>query len=248
MSRTGGPVYPDLAFSLPVPVAVRDHAPPARPLAVAVGVYDYRCRGQSGASDADAYAGYVDKMGVFIQWLLGRGCSVRVVIGDLAYDRPVLADLRAWLVAGGMSLEDAMFEDEPATSVSDILDQLSRVDVVVASRFHNIVLALLLGKPVVSLSYNEKNEALMTEAGLSEYCQTLDAFDLERLKQQFTDIERSAERLREEIPPKVLLLRERLHEQYRTVFALVHGDRRAWSSERRRAAACEPPSEGPSGG
>jgi polysaccharide pyruvyl transferase WcaK-like protein len=241
LARTGGHVYPDLAFSLPAPFAARASSPGPRPLAVAVGVYDYRCRGQSGAADADAYTGYVEKMGAFVHWLLGRGCSVRIVIGDLAYDRRVLADLRSWLLVRGMSLQDATFEDAPAGSVSEVLEQLSGVDLVVASRFHNVLLALLLGKPVVSLSYNEKNEALMAEAGLSAYCQTLDALDLERLKQQFCDMERSAERLREEISSKVSVLRERLQEQYRTVFALVQGDGEAARPERWRSAVSAPP-------
>ena len=42
------------------------------------------------------------------------------------------------------------------------MQQIAEVEVVVASRFHNVLLALLLGKPVVSIAYNQKNDALMT--------------------------------------------------------------------------------------
>jgi polysaccharide pyruvyl transferase WcaK-like protein len=224
LSAREGLVFPDLAFSLPPFVLARAlSAPHARPLTVAVGLYDYRCRGQSGSEDSATYADYLEKMGTFVLWLLERGYAVRVVIGDLPYDQPVLVDLRAWLGARGISRQDARLADEPAASVNEVLDQLSLADLVVASRFHNVLLALLLGKPTISLSYNEKNEALMAEVGLADFCQTLDALDLGRLKRQFGDLERTADRLREELPTRVAVLRERLQAQYRYVFELVGG-------------------------
>ena len=60
------------------------------------------------------------------------------------------------------------------------------------SRFHNVLLALMLGRPVVSMSYNEKNDALMREMGLAAYCQTLDELDPARLRVQFKSLEREA--------------------------------------------------------
>ncbi len=146
---------------------------------------------------------------------------MRIVVGDLPFDVPVLKDLRAWLDARGVGPRDPLIADEPASSVGDVVGQLSGADLVVASRFHNVLLALLLGKPVLSISYNAKNDALMRDVGCADYCQTLDGLDLERLKEQFGDLERAADRLRREIPIRVAVFRERLEYQYRALFALL---------------------------
>ena len=74
---------------------------------------------------------------------------------------------------------------EPVHSVQDLLRQLAQTDVVVATRFHNVLLALLVEKPVISISYNQKNDDLMAEMGLGAFCQPIDELDVERLHDQF---------------------------------------------------------------
>jgi polysaccharide pyruvyl transferase WcaK-like protein len=203
-------VCPDLAFSLPDPTPPpRAGVPSSRPR-VAVGLYDYRSRGAAGGDDATAYRRYVDQITTFIAWLRDRGHGVRIVIGDLTYDEGVLQDVRAALRARSI----AGIEDEPATSVEHVMRQLADVDLVVASRFHNVLLALLLGRPAVSMSYNQKNDALMGEMGLAAYCQTLDGLDLARLKAQFEALEGDAARLRPSIRAKVNRYRQDLDAQY----------------------------------
>ena len=216
-----GEVYPDLAFSLPS----SDAGGPAEPDAahgvertVAVGIYAYRARGAGGDGDAQAYREYLDKISSFIAWLLDHGNRVRVIIGDLTYDEAVLHDLRAVLDTKKIGRDGGRIQDTPAASVDEIMDQIAAVDVVVASRFHNVLLALFLGKPVVSVSYNEKNDALMTAVGLEKYCQSIDDFDIRRLTEQFTDIEANWGRIRSTIEARRASFRDHLDEQYRRLF------------------------------
>ena len=70
----------------------------------------------------------------------------------------------------------------------------------VATHYHNVVCALMLSKPTISIGYGEKNAVLMADAGLAEYCQSVDSLDVERLIAQFTELERHAARLRERSP------------------------------------------------
>jgi polysaccharide pyruvyl transferase WcaK-like protein len=204
------PVYPDLAFSLPEAMISGRTRSPTRKRTVAVGLYDYQGRGKGGPSEDAAYRGYLEKMRQFTRWLLDHDYAVRVVLGDIPYDVPVLEDFRALL--------QERVDDKPAASVEELLDQLGEVDVVVASRFHSVLLSLLLGKPVVSVSYNEKNDALMEQMGLSGYCQSIDAFEVDRLIDQFRDLERSEARLRPVIAQKVASYRDELREQYDRLF------------------------------
>ena len=44
-----------------------------------------------------------------------------------------------------------------------------RAEVVIASRFHNLICALRLARPTVSVGYASKNRHLMQALGLDEY-------------------------------------------------------------------------------
>lgn len=214
------PVYPDLAFSLPQPL-FRLPAPGVRPTpVVAVGLYDYCGRGAAGG-DAEAYRGYIDKLSRFVVWLFERGFGVRIVLGDLPYDDPVRQDLRNNLRAQGVGLDAGRFQDDPATSVEQLIAQLAEADLVVATRFHSVLLALMLAKPVISISYNEKNDALMGEMGLSDYCLTIDTFDLERLTERFEDLQRQVERLAPGMRERVEQYRADLDRLYDRLFPSV---------------------------
>ena len=58
-------------------------------------------------------------------------------------------------------------------------------DIIVASRFHNVVCALKLSKPTISIGYEAKNDDLMEHMGLGAFCQHIERFDVDDLIQQF---------------------------------------------------------------
>jgi polysaccharide pyruvyl transferase WcaK-like protein len=159
-------------------------------------------------------------------WLLEHDYDVRVIIGDLTYDEPVVRDLRAWLETRSIAEYRDRIEDEPAASVDQIIEQISDVDLVVASRFHNVLLSLLIGRPVVSISYNEKNDALMTDVGLAAYCQTVDRFEVPRLIEQLRSLENDAAALLESVAAKVATYRRELQGQYEILFQILGASRR----------------------
>lgn len=72
----------------------------------------------------------------------------------------------------------------------------------------------MLGKPAVSLSYDPKNDSLLKGCGLGQYCQSIEAIDLNRLIAQFIDLESQAPGLRVEIQRKADEYRRLLQEQY----------------------------------
>jgi polysaccharide pyruvyl transferase WcaK-like protein len=58
-------------------------------------------------------------------------------------------------------------------------------DIVVATRFHNVVGALALGKPVISVGYAKKNDMLLAGLGLGDFCQHIESLDPDLLMRQF---------------------------------------------------------------
>lgn len=221
-------VRPDLAFSLPRPDAFKDgavisgHDSLGAPR-VAVGVYNYRDRGQANDSDAAAYRTYLDCICSLILRLLAEGYVVRVVIGDFAYDEAVRVDVRHELLIRGLDPTNPSFTDTSAASFEQLLDQLGAVDFVIATRYHNVLLGLFLGKLVVSLSYEGKHGALMQDMGLGDYCQGVDAINVDRLLAQFHHLESQADSLRPGIAARTEANRTSLAEQYDLIVSSVRG-------------------------
>ena len=212
-------IFPDLAFSLPLPADTSTEARDRR--TVAVGLFNYRGRGLSGADDAVAYRAYIEWMCGFIVWLLKSDHTVRVIIGDGAYDQGVLEDVRAHLAAHSMIDAQSPYRDEPAQSFEEVMDQLAGADLVVATRYHNVLLALLLGRPVLSVSYEAKNDAAMAALGLARYCQALDSCDVAKLRQQFSDLKANAQTLRPSIESSAQQFRKQLDEQYELLLDML---------------------------
>jgi polysaccharide pyruvyl transferase WcaK-like protein len=233
----GDAVRPDLAFSLPQlasqSVAATPSKQPGRATRFAIGVFNYRGRGQAGGAAAEAYGRYLDGICTLVVRLLEQGSCVRVIIGDYAYDDAVRADVRSELERRGVLLDGGTFADEPTDSFEQLLDQLAAVDFVVASRYHNVLLGLALGKPCVSLSYEGKHEALMRSMGLGDdYCQSINDFDIQRLGEQIERLTRNAEALRPVMARQTAANRTSLQEQYDLIARRINGPGRGGDSRR----------------
>jgi polysaccharide pyruvyl transferase WcaK-like protein len=211
-------VCPDLAFSLPNSMMLKSNNGNQRRTVIGVGIMDYLGQGGIRGRGEHVYRDYVSKTADFVTWLLEHEYGVRVLIGDISYDQAVRRDLKKLVENRGYKYEDQQIVDEPASSVEQLLSQLATTDIVVAPRFHNILLALMLNKPVIALSYNEKNDSLMAGVGLAEYCQPLDHLDVDRLIQQFVKIEKNANNIRPYVKQKTEEYRRALDEQYSFIF------------------------------
>lgn len=212
------PVYPDLAFSLPEAVIPPPHAGESnnRPI---VGLGVMMDSGAYGVPrPSNTYTVYLDKLVTFGEWLLAREYDIRLLSGDVG-DANALQELGNRLRE--RSSDDARIIRQPICSVDDLLSQIAATDIVVATRFHNVLLALFCKKPVISISFHHKCESLMNAAGLSEYCLDIRDWDAEMLIDKFRALEKNADKITSLIGTKARGFREALDEQYRCIFSLV---------------------------
>ena len=79
---------------------------------------------------------------------------------------------------------DLALRREGRSTLDDVMRQMAEADIAVVTRFHNLVAALHVGRPAISLGYAEKNHALLMDMGLGDFSQDVEIFDLERLKAQ----------------------------------------------------------------
>ncbi|MGD9981244.1 MAG: polysaccharide pyruvyl transferase family protein [Hyphomonadaceae bacterium] len=196
-------VLPDLAFLLPR----RPDAPrPADALTIGVGVMTYR---GWHASDR-AYNAYLDLHERLIRWIEAQGHRVRVVIGQTPADLAAVRELEKRL---GRPLLSAA--DEKMDSFHDAMSAIAETDLVVASRYHVQIAALKMRRPLISLGYAPKNDALMELAGLSEFAHNVEAADFDKLTQQIEIMGQDCSKYAAIVDANVSALELRLREALR---------------------------------
>lgn len=210
-------VCPDLAFSLPPASPPAHESRPRR--VVGLGVMTYTGELSAERWTSRVYDEYLAALAVFADHLLVEGYDVRLLIGDMTYDRQAKDDFKDLLQRHSKdSSWTGQLIDEPVLSVDDLMSQIAATDMVVATRFHNVLLSLFLGKPVIALSFHHKSTSLMADAGLSDYCHDLHTLSVDWLREAFRALEKDEARLKPLIEQKTHEFRMVLDRQYASIF------------------------------
>lgn len=181
---TGDRLFPDLVFSLEVERWNRPAAASGAVRCVGLGLINYRGWSHDPIAGEPVFRAYIEKMKGFLRWLLEQGYDVRLIVGDLT-DEPCVTEMHAFLETEPMRKYRDRVVAEPIADLDALFEQISRTDLVVASRFHNLLCSLMLRRPVVSVGYHEKNDLLLGGFGLADYCQHIETFTLDRLIDHF---------------------------------------------------------------
>jgi polysaccharide pyruvyl transferase WcaK-like protein len=211
----GDEVYPDLVFSLPMAEAQRLTPAAVSPRTIGLGVMGYYGWHLEGGERL--YGEYLAKLKGVAHWLLERGYKLRLLTGQMPIDQRPVDDLLAFVKAEGQPDWPARVIAEPMTTISDLFAQISQTDLVIATRFHNVLCALMLNRPVISIGYAKKNDALLAEMGLAAYCQHIETFSVEKLMEQFEALVAEAGPVARRIADKNMEYRRQLDEQYQAV-------------------------------
>jgi polysaccharide pyruvyl transferase WcaK-like protein len=211
-------IYPDLVFGLsprPLPTPADREGPPV----VGLGLMEY-FENYSVANPMrdDTYERYLESLAVFVGWLLDHEYDVKLLLGDADADTIVVDDLKALLRERLASNIDERVTDHSIGSIHELLSQLGTTDLVVATRFHNVLMSLLLSKPVIAISFHHKCSSLMSEMELSEYCQDINRMNADTLIEQFQALVQHADEVARMIAQRVEEARSALDEQYELLF------------------------------
>ncbi len=179
---------------------------------VGVGVMTYKGWRIDTVNGDAIYAAYIEEITKFVLWLLDRGHTVRVLMGETT-DWEAVTELATNVVAARPDLPQDRLFAVPVHSLHDLMRLIAQTDVVIASRFHNVVCALKLGKPTVQIGYGDKNEALMAEMGMEHCCQHIELLDLDLLIEQFAQLMSDRQRYEQGLREANLAFQERLDHQ-----------------------------------
>ena len=223
-SGAGGPVVPDLAFSLPNARCDASDMSVHVPFRVAVSPIAYCHPTLWPTKDPDQYQRYITEIASFISAILQGGVSVSLFSSSPPDDQ-VFADICDRLDPRIASAARARLMVCPVNTLRDLLDVLRSVDAVVGSRLHGLLLSFLSGKPAVAISYDRKVTCLMDDLGQAAYCLDIRSFTSSELFALFTTLRQK----RDDIVPAVSALCRTydrvLQKQYRFITQFLPGRR-----------------------
>lgn len=169
------PVMPDIVFALPRPKP----SPAPSGMTIGLGIMTY----YGWANDADNGDGifrtYIDNMSTIACRLLDEGHAIRILTGERCDRLGVEALLESIQHRRGSAFGADVVVDEPIGSMSDLLEQIGRTDAVIGTRYHNVVGALMMNRPVISLGYAAKFVDVMDSVGLGRYCHNAETVEPE---------------------------------------------------------------------
>jgi polysaccharide pyruvyl transferase WcaK-like protein len=221
------PVFPDLAFSYPVPVL---HTPEYADLhnsrlIVGVSPIAYCDPRVWPLKDERRYAVYVRRLADIVKWLLNEGHHLLF----FATDSPDLETIRDVLTCIGDAPRNSdailTLPGPVQQSINHHLEGIGRTDLIVASRLHGVILSHLVAKPVLAISYDPKVDSQMRIARQNDYCLDINALELDKFVERFEALK--AARLREAayLRSLALLFRQQLDSQYDRIFGIkLHPD------------------------
>lgn len=214
--KKNDPIFPDLAHSLQLEqfhnllISNLSQTIAINPLSFVPGYWS--------GQDSSVYDEYLNKLADFILWLIQNNYKVRMFSSYVGENLSITENLKTILRNNGLnSFEDKIINTSTLT-VDDLISQLAQSSMIIASRLHSVLLATLLNKPVIALSYHFKVDMLMKEMGQTEYCLRIDRFKVEDLKKKFIILNENCEATRIYLKQQTQQCRATLDEQYTYLF------------------------------
>jgi polysaccharide pyruvyl transferase WcaK-like protein len=210
------PVYPDLAFSYP---CVKENHSARRGFdskRLVVGFSPIACFSPSvwPEHNEPVYHRYIKILSEFVLKVLEAGHTV-VLFTTSLMDKVAVKDLEAHLF-------EALKGKEQSTRLRNVdqfdlkqqLEEIEKMDMVIASRLHGVILAHLLGKPTLAISYDRKVRTHMKGMSQEHFCLDLVDCDLLQLWDRFTVLASEWSSVAGGICQKVEDYRQQLDRQY----------------------------------
>lgn len=208
-------VYPDIVFALPEPAYG-----PGDKSVVGIGVMEYHGTNDDRKQADGIHAAYVATLKQFARWLVGNGYRIRLFVGDTC-DIRIADEIIDYLHACIPGLGSSRAVAEQMASFDDLTRAMAPAGYVIATRYHNVICALKLGRPVISLGYAAKNLAVMSDAGLGNFCQSANSLDAGRLIRQFHELAAKHAELRQTITSRNVENARLLRRQFEELSGMI---------------------------
>jgi polysaccharide pyruvyl transferase WcaK-like protein len=222
------PVFPDQGFALldlvgikPRNNAITGSGEPNSGLIVGVCPVGKACCVKPGG-DETCYERYRENLAALLLWLIRSGYRIAFCQTHEYFDRSLVEQLIDTIKAEWPG-EDATRRiiQDPTKTTTALIASIRRCDIMIASRYHAVVLPYVLQKPVLAISYERKIGDLMAELGQADYHLSMDEANLGEMIRLFRRLELKRHSIAQHLGAVVADYSSRLTKQYETVFGTL---------------------------
>jgi polysaccharide pyruvyl transferase WcaK-like protein len=168
--------------------------------------------------DHVVYDEFLLKLAVFASWLVDQSYRLTFFGTDLGVDPQAIKDLKTVLLNqhGVSSSQDCI--NHPVKLTHDLLATMSGMDYIVTCRFHGVIFAHLLNKPVLAIAHHPKVKDLMSDLELSNYCIDIHNLDVQMLTEKFASMVVNADEIKTRMAASLARNRQQLETQFDELF------------------------------
>jgi polysaccharide pyruvyl transferase WcaK-like protein len=175
-------------------------------------------RGYLAEKNQIVYDEFIGKLAMFASWLVGQSYELAIFGTDIGVDPGAIEDLQMALRQHHGIPSSQHNVNHSIVSMHDLFETMSEMDYIVTCRFHGVVFAHLLNKPVLVIAHHPKVADLMEDLGLLNYCVNIKNFDLKLLAERFASMIRNEEEIKNRMAMCLTRNKQRLTSQFDDLF------------------------------
>jgi polysaccharide pyruvyl transferase WcaK-like protein len=169
--------------------------------------------------DQQRYDEFIQKMAAFASHLHRRSYALMLFGSDIGVDPLAIEDLQEVLRERHNHIAGQAASVE---SIEELLRSISNCDYVVTCRYHGVIFAHLLLKPVLALSPHPKVRDLMQDLGLERYCVDIQTCDHGSLIQMFEALVRNSNEIKQQMTRTLAVRKSSLMMEFDELFPREH--------------------------
>jgi polysaccharide pyruvyl transferase WcaK-like protein len=215
--KGNGSVYPDCAYIRIVSDREREPSRVASSPTVGIAPMPYwGPHGNRAKRDQRCYQRLIDNLAMFAIELEKRSYSVQLFGTDIGFDPLAIAEVQRTIERR----EDALRPQyRPVESLEQLFATMATFDYIVTCRFHGVVFAHLLNKPVLAIAHHPKVATLMHELDLSMYCLEMETLTPTLLVNKFMSLAAETDRIKRNMATRLAKYQSLLTAQFDELFA-----------------------------
>jgi polysaccharide pyruvyl transferase WcaK-like protein len=211
-------VFPDCVYGFEVPSIDMPKTGEPRQLTIGLSPMAYRDPRRYWEKDEKAYGEFIEQFGEFGSRLIDKDARLRVFSTDISFDAWAVADLTRAIKRKHETIEPEQFQQPMIDGIQALCTQIADVDYVVTCRFHGVVFAHLMNKPVIAISHHRKVRTLMADLELGGYCMDIAHIDVDSLSRMFERLVNDEQKIKLQLARKAALYRDALGAQFDGLF------------------------------
>lgn len=216
--RATSQVCPDSVYALEIPAPITSGNGSTGGSVVGISPMAYCDPRVYWEKNQSIYDGFIKELAAFGSWLVRNQRSLALFSTDIWFDSQAIEDLKSALLHETGLANSPRVRHEPVKGIDEMLLHMSSMNYIVTCRFHGVIFAHMLNKPVLALSHHPKVTKLMGEMGLSKYCVDIHTCNFKVLADTFQVLVSNCGEIKSRMAEKLACNRSELTMQFDALF------------------------------